>query len=269
VAELMLQQRTFLSRAPEEMVQHSLLAQLRQFYRELMRVKYALHAGVKSFAAEEDEERQQDPVMLAHYHLKAQLERLYVGATRAGGIYSPELYHEAQYVMAALADEVLLYMTDWPGRAQWTDNLLEVALFQTRLAGERIFDNIDALIARGTAANPDLAAVYLVMLSLGFRGKYRAIADPSALRLYRRALRQIVERHGPLRFADALPLFGDAYAHTLDEGRPVRLPHLRPWIIAIAAAIAVYLVTQQVIWSHGTGAIESVLESAPAPQGTR
>jgi type VI secretion system protein ImpK len=270
LAELMLQQRTFLTRAAEETVQHSLLAQLRQFYRELMRVKYALHAGVKSFAAiAEGEERQQDPVVLAHYHLKAHLERLYVGATRSGGIYSPELYHEAQYVMAALADEVLLYMTDWPGRAQWTNNLLEVALFQTRLAGERIFENIDALVARGTAANPDLAAVYLVALSLGFRGKYRAIADPAALRLYRRALRQIVERHRPLRFDDALPLFADAYAHTLDEGRPVRLPHLRPWLIAIAVAVAAYLVTQQIIWSHGTGPVESVLESVTAQPGTR
>jgi type VI secretion system protein ImpK len=264
----MVQQRPFLSRAPAETVEHSLLAQFRQFYRELMRVKYALHAGAKTLAAEEEGERQQDPVVLAHYHLKAYLERLYVGATRSGGIYSAELYREAQYVMAALADEVLLYMTEWAGRAQWTDNLLEVALFQTRIAGERIFDNIDALVARGTAANADLAAVYLVMLSLGFRGKYRAIADPAALRDYRRALRQIVERHGPLRFDQALPVFGDAYAHTLDEGRPVRLPHLRPWTIAIAAAVALYLVAQHVVWTRGTADVESVLQNTQQ-QGAR
>ena len=265
----MLQQRPLPSRPPEEAVQHSLLAQLRQFYRELMRIKYALHAGARSFAVEDGEERQQDPVVLAHHHLKAYLERLYVGATRSGGIYSPELYREAQYVMAALADEVLLYMTEWAGRAQWTDNLLEMALFQTRIAGERIFDNIDALVARGTAANADLAAVYLVMLSLGFRGKYRAIADQSALRQYRRALRQIVERHGPLRFEHALPVFGDAYAHTLDEGRPVRLPHLRPWIMAIAAAVVAYLVIQQVIWSRGTADVETVLQSPVVQQEKR
>ncbi len=257
----MVQQRSFPSRASDEAVEHSLPAQLRQFYRELMRVKYALHAGAKTLAPEEGEERQQDPVVVAHHHLKAFLERLYVGATRSGGIYSAELYREAQYVMAALADEVLLYMTDWAGRAQWTEHLVEVALFQTRIAGERIFDNIDALVARGTAANADLAAVYLVTLSLGFRGKYRAIADQSALRQYRRVLRQIVERHGPLRFDHALPVFGDAYAHTLDDGRPVRLPHLRPWVVTIAVAVAVYLVVQHIVWTRGTAGVESVLGS--------
>lgn len=269
MAELMVQQRLFLSRAPDEAIEHSLLAQLRQFYRELMRVKYALHAGAKTVATEDGDERQQDPVIAAHHHLKAFLDRLYVGATRSGGIYSAELYREAQYVMAALADEVLLYMTEWAGRAQWTDNLVEMALFQTRIAGERIFDNIDALVARGTAANADLAAVYLVMLSLGFRGKYRAIADQSALRHYRRVLRQIVESHGPLRFDHALPVFGDAYAHTLDEGRPVRLPHLRPWIVAIAVAVAVYLVTQQIVWTRGTADVVNVLENPVMQQERR
>ena len=262
MAEVMLQQRAFPAQAPGEEVEHSLLAQLRQFYRELMRVKYALNAGLKSFAQGDEGAPQQDPVVLVHHHLKAQLERLYVGATRSGGIYSAELYRETQYVMAALADEVLLYTTEWAGRAQWKDNLIEMALFNTGIAGERIFDNIDALVARGTAANPDLASVYLVMLSLGFRGKYRAIADPSALRHYRRALRQIIERHTSLRLDQTLPIFNDAYAHTMDEGRSVRLPHLRPWIIAIIVAIAAYLAVQHVIWERGTADIEAVLDSA-------
>src|SRR6185437_3511703 len=260
VNEVILQQRPFLLPAGEG-VEHSLLAQLRQFYRELMRVKYALHGGVKALAGGEGDEHPQDPVVLVHHHLRAYLERLYVGGTRVGGVYSPELYREAQYLMAALADEVLLYMTEWAGRAQWKDNLIEVALFQTRIAGERVFDHIDALIARGTAANPDLAAAYLVALSLGFRGKYRAIRDQRALRQYRRALRQIIERHAPLRLDSDLPIFGDAYAHPLDESRPVRLPHLRPWLIAIAVALVAYLGVQHLVWVRGTSDVERVLHS--------
>lgn len=265
--DVMLQQLAFLAPAPGEDAAHSLLAQLRQFYRELMRVKYALRGGAaKSLAGGESEERQQDPVVLVHHHLKAYLERLYVGGTRAGGIYSAELYRETQYVMAALADEVLLYMTDWAGRAQWKDNLIEMALFQTRIAGERVFDHIDALIGRGTAANADLAAVYLVALSLGFRGKYRAIHDQTALRQYRHALRQIIERHAPLRLAGELPVFADAYAHTLDEERPVRLPHLRPWIVAIVVVLAAYLAAQHVVWVRSTSDVVNILNSPVVQQ---
>lgn len=264
--DVALQQLSFLSPAPGEDAGHSLLAQLRQFYRELMRVKYALRGGAKSLAGGEAEDRQQDPVVLVHHHLKTYLERLYVGGTRAGGFYSAELYRETQYVMAALADEVLLYMTEWAGRAQWKDNLIEMALFQTRIAGERVFDHIDALIARGTAANADLAAVYLVVLSLGFRGKYRAIHDQTALRQYRHALRQIIERHAPLRLAGDLPVFADAYVHTLDEGRPVRLPHLRPWIVAIVVVFAAYLAAQHVVWRRGTSDIDNVMSSPVVQQ---
>jgi type VI secretion system protein ImpK len=261
VTDLILQQRPFLALAPGEPVERSLLAQLRDFYRELIRVKYAIHAGLRTVAAGAEDERQADPVVVVHHHLKAYLERLYVGATHSGGIYSPELYREAQYVMAALADEVLLYMTEWAGRAQWKDNLIELALFETRIAGERIFTNIDALIGRGTAANADLAALYLVTLSLGFRGKYRAIADQAPLRAYRRVLRQIIERHARLRLDNDLPVFADAYAHTLDEGRPVRLPHLRPWLAAIAIAVAAYLVIAHMVWQRGTAEVQGVLDS--------
>ncbi|HZB90314.1 MAG TPA: DotU family type IV/VI secretion system protein [Stellaceae bacterium] len=267
--EIVLQQRPFFSPQAGEDAEASPLAQFRQFYRELMRVKYALHAGLKNLAGGEAEERQQDPVVLVHHHLKAYLERLYVGATRSGGVLSPEVYRETQYLMAALADEVLLYMTEWAGRAHWTEHLIEVALFETRIAGERVFDYIDALIQRGTAANADLAAVYLVALSLGFRGKYRAIQDQTALRQYRRALRQIVERHAPLRLQSELPVFADAYAHTLDEPRPVKLPHLRPWLIALAAALAVYLVAQQIVWTNGTSDVEAVLNTPVLQQEQR
>lgn len=268
MSEMILQQRPFLIAAAGDEAEHSLLAQFRQFCRELMRVKYALHAGLRHLSGGEGEERQQDPVVLVHHHLKSYLERAYVAATRTGGVYSPELYREVQYVMAALADEVLLYLTEWAGRAQWKDNLIEAALFETRIAGERVFDHIDALIARGTAANADLAAVYLVALSLGFRGKYRAIHDQSALRQYRRALREIVERHARLKLHADLPIFADAYAHTLDQGRAARLPHLRPWIVAILVAVAAYLAVQHIVWVRATNDIEGVLNS-PAMQQER
>ncbi|HLJ65385.1 MAG TPA: DotU family type IV/VI secretion system protein, partial [Stellaceae bacterium] len=229
-------------------IDYSLPAQLRAFYHELLRVQYALKSGARSFSAAIEDDGRGDAVIAAHQHLKALLERNSLGVAQGGGMYGAELYREAQYVMAALADEALLSMTDWAGRAQWSDHLLEAALFGTRIAGERLFDNIEALAAHGTAANPELAALYLVVLSLGFRGRYRAIADHSALRRYRGLLRQILDRHAGFRIDHDAPLFAEAYAHTLEGGRPVRLPHLRPWLIAIAAAVLAYVVVGHVIW---------------------
>lgn len=106
-------------------------------------------------------------------------------------------------------------------------------------------------------------------LSLGFRGKYRAIADEGALQRYRGLLRQILDRHTGLRIDHALPLFADAYAHTLEGGRPVRLPYLRPWLIAIAAAVLAYIIVGHIIWVKGTAGIEAVLQSPVLQNGLR
>ncbi|HEU5459777.1 MAG TPA: DotU family type IV/VI secretion system protein, partial [Pyrinomonadaceae bacterium] len=54
-------------------------------------------------------------------------------------------YFEAQYVMAAFADDVFIHL-NWEGKRAWTSNLLETALFQSHVAGEVFFDKLDRLL---------------------------------------------------------------------------------------------------------------------------
>ena len=264
MSELALPQRSFPVLSAAEAEQFPVLHQFRQFCRELLRIRHALEAGSHNLSAEG--ERDQDPLTLIHHHLRALIERL---PGNPGGVYGGQAAGEVQYMMAALADELLLFTSSGDIRELWNGRLIESAVFGTRIAGERIFDRIDALLDRGHAANPELAAIYLTALSLGFRGKYRAIQDEAALQQYRRQLRIILERYGIIGLDAGQTLFANAYAHTLVDGRPVRVPYLRPWIIAIAAALAVYLALQHVIWVRGTSGVEDVLSSSTVQPGGR
>ena len=98
-----------------------------------------------------------------------------------------EMERELRYIMAAFADETFVQL-EWAGREQWRSRSLERQLFDSDVAGERIFRNIDAALTRREAAAEELATVYLAALVLGFRGKYREQADSGAVESYRREL---------------------------------------------------------------------------------
>jgi hypothetical protein len=69
--------------------------------------------------------------------LQTLLEMQALEAGRRGGEYGVLYYKEAQYVMAALADEIFLTL-DWTGRDTWRSDLLETRLFGTYDAGEKV-----------------------------------------------------------------------------------------------------------------------------------
>lgn len=79
--------------------------------------------------------------------LQALLERDALEAARLGGGYGAGLYREAQYLMAALADEMFLSELEWQDRDAWQRMLLEHRLFNSSVAGERIFRRIDQVLA--------------------------------------------------------------------------------------------------------------------------
>lgn len=238
---------------------HSLLVQFGDFYAELLRLKYTLASGGRLIAPAESG-MPVDSAALVHQRLRILLENQAARTRHWGGAYGDVLYREAQYVMAALADETLLTRLDWEGRAVWQDRLLETALFGTRVAGERVFERIDAMLQDGANAHPDLATIYLVALSLGFRGRCWRPEDEGELASYRASLGRVVARHDPDLAREARHLFPDAYEHTARHGHPVRVPYLRPWLIALAAVAAVFLAVQHVVWITGTDTVVRTVE---------
>lgn len=247
----------------------TLLDQFRTFHAELSGVREAL--ALSSRMAGEGQVRP-EPADLAT-RINRRLHRLLDGqaasAQRGGGGYAALQYREAQYLMAALADETLLQGDEWLGREYWMDNLLELSLFGTRVAGERVFQNLDRLLTDSTA-DPDMLALYLAILSLGFRGRYWRPQDNPHLRRYREAL---AERLNDVRGAgqrqEMLPvphLCPAAYTATVSREKAVKLPHLRPYVIGFAVLLTLYTLVAHGIWMERTARIDALTTPVGVPQ---
>lgn len=75
----------------------------------------------------------------------------------------------AKYALASWADEMLID-APWEGHSWWSNNALEVELFQTRSCFDRFFIRGQEVT---TLARRDALEVYYVCVVLGFRGLYR------------------------------------------------------------------------------------------------
>jgi len=185
---------------------------------------------------------------------------------RLAGGSAPPTYREAHYLMAALADDVFLRLS-WDGAASWMWRPLELELYGTRCAGRLVFERIDRLMA---AADPDreLAAIYLIALSLGFEGQFAGRSDRTRLQQYHRQLRELIA--GERDTLDR-PLVPDCYAHTMVLGRGPLLQDVRAWGWAAAIVAAVWLIGSTLAWRHVSAPVAAVAfrVDAATGQGTR
>lgn len=197
------------------------------------------------------------------------LERQEGEAARQGGALAVEHYKRAQYAMAALADEIFLNL-DWPGREAWRQNLVEAKLFGTHRAGEEMFDRIDELLRdrdSGTG-NTEIARIFISVLALGFHGRYRGRPDAEQeIETIRRRLYRYIYGHDPRIVRGREAVAPQTYAPTLQRPR-VELPHLKPWIWAIAMITVLWLAGSHLIWTRAVAEIsplvDRILGTAPA-----
>ena len=164
-------------------------------------------------------------------------------------------YFEAQYVMAAFADDVFIHL-DWEGKRAWTSNLLEAALFQSHIAGEMFFDKLDRLLRDRDPADKSLAAVYLSALSLGFRGKYHGLNDHGKLRRYRQELFAFVFRQPQDLKNDSKIAFPDTYIKNLREEKKKKLTNPRVWLAVLAFVVVTYLAVSHGLWMKLTSRLQ-------------
>jgi type VI secretion system protein ImpK len=252
-----------------------LLSAFREFYRELLKAKHRVERG--EWPAEErygdgDSLDPLDPLDLGAdraalgrrgaiwQELLTLLERQALDAARSGGDIGRELYLQAQYAMAALADEIFLHL-DWPGRLAWKENLLEAKLFGTHRAGEVVLERIEAVLRGRDPVYAELARVYLMALALGFEGKLRGSEEgPALLAAYRRALYRFAFRRDPRVVRGEEPVAPEAYAATVETGPGARLPYLRRWVIGAAVVVVLWIAGGHLIWRHLVSDFEPHLE---------
>ena len=111
-----------------------------------------------------------------------------VGRGRAAGLSDADLA-EARYALVAFVDEQIL-KSNWPGRAEWMGQPLQLLLYGEYTAGENFFNRLRILLQQG-GASPALE-VYYLCLALGFRGAFGISGDHRALASFHDAARQRV-----------------------------------------------------------------------------
>lgn len=245
-----------------------------EFYNEVVRLSQqalvqttSIESGTDQIPGDSDENvsKNAQDILNRLYEI---LETQALSSMQMGGEFAVGYYREAQYVMAALADEIFLNLP-WKGVHYWKDNLLESRLFGTHDAGDKFFGNLDKFLQVRDPLRADVAEVYLLALGLGFLGKYRGKVDQKQLDLYRQQLYVFINHHEPRLFKGGERLFPDAYAHTLEEGRPRKFDDVRFWSGAIASVFGVLLLISFIAWQQLTSGVEDTVDQILTNKITR
>jgi type VI secretion system protein ImpK len=238
-----------------------LLMQFRQFCSELMRLKAMVEgdSAEASLSSNLFETRIED----VRQSLLALLEQQSQRISDIGGTIGFGLFREAEYVMAALADETMLN-ANWSARAQWP--LLEQELFNTHASGDLFFRKLDRLLT-GSSPSNDLAMIYFQALALNFKGRYRDADPRHQIDRYRRQLFLKIYGH-PVSELEPESIFPQSYESTPidDEARRSPSPHL--WWFVLAGVLAVWIVASTLLWSDLDTAISTRVERIQTAGGS-
>lgn len=230
-----------------------------EFHGELLRLKRIAAAGGGTRFATLSPDA--DPEYIVR-RLQSLLEGQALMAGRGVSEAALEQMRQAQYVMAALADDVFLYGLEWPGREAWRENILEYRLFKSRNAGEQVFYDIDELLRLRDPRRAELVPLYILALSLGFRGRFRGAPDRGVA-----AIKDLSRRLFVLAFdrpadpgAKDQVLTSSAYGHVLAGTRPRRTMLRATWPLVMAGVCIAFLLVSQATWAMMTASLETAAD---------
>lgn len=243
---------------------HFLVTKFRTFYNEVViykNQKTDLTAGfataiVTSYDADlSPEQAAQSLSQRLHQMLELQLAE----ASWMGG-EAHDLYPEAQYAMACLADEMLTHM-EWPGQAAWGAHHLELKLFKSAASDVEFFKRVDKLLKNGpqTVGTRDLARVYLLAIASGFRGKYRPFDLHRPLAEYRRRLYEFVYGGDALLlYSDDRRIFPEAVSVTVAGKGVKRFSMAQQWAAILILLLAGYTFIAHLAWTRVSADLKDI-----------
>ena len=194
--------------------------------------------------------------------LRDLIERQTQAVLRRGDPREQRRFREVLYVMVALADEVFLQL-DWPGKEYWSSHLLEEYAFYSHDAGTRFFENAQQLLGSRDPLRADVATVYYLALTLGFRGRFRDLQNSAQIEhLQHQLFTSLFQRNPGL--GSEVRLFPGAYENTLRDRPPRLLPQLRPWLVSLAAVAILYVAASHAIWAFGSAPVATALDELAA-----
>ena len=239
------------------------------FYSELVALKRQfsaqLESGAEAGIANDDQNLSENAKSVSR-QLIGVLELHHIDAQRTGGSHSFEINREAQYLMAALADEFMLRF-EWPGREVWGSCLIEDALFKTRISGDLFFDRLDELLRSRDVARLDLALVYLMILAVGFEGRYRGSDCRERMESYKRALYRFRFDRDADIFNPTRHIAPQAYDSTIRNIMPQYVANIRPAVVTMVCTFIGVLIVSQILWMWKAGVLIDQLRLTVAAPG--
>lgn len=229
-----------------------ILQNFQEFYKELLVQKelaltFDQELEVEGESSEINEKKELLPGKIQR-RLRLLLEQQSLNAASQVGEFAVSHYQEAQYVMAALADEIFLNIK-WHGQKYWENSLLESHLFHTQIAGELFFTKLEAVLTSNDPTQLDLAIIYLWTLGLGFKGQYRDQHHEEKLDWYRNQLYVLITHHSSNLFHPGRAFLDEnCYEHRVTQPTSRGLPELRLWLIAFSSIVLIYLFASSVFW---------------------
>ena len=196
---------------PEDYGNHFSLIKLREFLKKLVFVIDRSQKMKKNSFIEEEkviDKQSDEPTSDTKYEHEKKLALdvrdeicNYLGMQevefrKLGTSLEKEKYDEICYLQSALADEFLLTY-DWPARFIFTEFLIEEKLFGTRVAGEKVFENIERVLEKSPGREVELAQLYLHALSIGFEGKFKGSLSGEEIRRIIKSLFLHIARTDP------------------------------------------------------------------------
>lgn len=222
------------------------------FYYKLLKIKEQALSTRSIAVVKEDDNNTitvHGPALAIQDELKAFLENQFERLRRMVVGPSSMYVQDAFYIFTALSDEILINLP-WQGSDYWRQNCMEIKFFQSQIAGEKIFQQIDYLLKNPDPLQKELARIYLLCLSLGFFGKYRG-QDLIAIDSYKQKLFSFIKLRNARFNSTHIPLeiFDGCLDHIFTEAPSKGLPDLRQWGLTAFAIFAVYLFISYGVWS--------------------
>ncbi|MBQ9335234.1 MAG: DotU family type IV/VI secretion system protein, partial [Alphaproteobacteria bacterium] len=171
---------------------------------------------------------------------------------------NPRFVSDIKYIMTVFADEVFLNLR-WEGAKFWRYTLLEKQLFQTEIAGDKFFSMLDEIIT--DFDNSEMAFLYLMTLSLGFKGRYRDMENSEEnIGWYKERLYSILNtKSARLYFPGRSHMIESCYEHTYIENNETQLPDYRFWTYCVLSVIFAYILISWFVWAGITNDIGEIL----------
>jgi type VI secretion system protein ImpK len=192
-----------------------------------------------------------------HGRLCSFLERAMRQADERG--FNQQDVRDIGYVLAALGDEVVLSM-DAELRDYWLPRMLQLKYFNENVAGEGVFQRIDALLGEGHRA--EVLLVYYYALLFGFQGRFRIRGGELELQNVTERVAATLQRSGRIKETDLSP-HGE---RPKDEGSRIRrnLPLVAASIVILLVAIGVYVGLDVSVSGDADALVEQVSSSQGA-----